>query len=61
MIMHWYSWFSIYALIGGVFTASLDHILARSNDEEIEFTNIERILCIVLWPIYLLIFIFNYK
>ena len=61
MIMHWYSWVSIYALIGVVFTASLDHILTRANDEEIEFTNIERILCIVLWPIYLLIFIFNYK
>ena len=60
MIMHWYSWVSLYIFIGGVFTASLDHILARSQDE-IEFTNTERILCIVLWPIYLLIFIFNYK
>ena len=61
MTITWYTYVSFYILIGTAFTASIDHILNRNGDEEIKFTNVERLLCIALWPLYLIIFIANYK
>ena len=52
---------SFYIIFGLVFTAAVDFLLSKTQDEEIQFKNIERLLSIVLWPIYLFIFILNFK
>ena len=52
---------SFYIIFGLVFTAAVDFLISKTQDEEIQFTNIERFLSITLWPIYLFIFIINFK
>tara|TARA_R110002153_G_scaffold174119_2_gene327277 strand:+ start:369 stop:563 length:195 start_codon:yes stop_codon:yes gene_type:complete len=52
---------SIYLFVGLVFTAAVDFLISKTGDEEIQFKNIERLLSIVLWPVYLFIFILNFK
>jgi len=52
---------SFYIITGLVFTAAVDFLLTKTQDEENQFKNIERLLSIVFWPVYLFIFILNFK
>ena len=48
-----------YFIIGFVFTIIYDWLLSKLEDTELHFTNIERILMVIIWPIFLTITIIN--
>ena len=59
-----YSYILYYFMIGTISTMVMDYILNRLarflNDESKKFSNMERIIVIVLWPIYTSVFIWNF-
>lgn len=59
-----YSYILYYFMIGTISTMVMDYILNRLarflNDESKKFSNMERTIVIILWPIYTSIFIWNF-
>jgi len=59
-----YSYILYYFMIGTISTMVIDYILNRLarflNDESKKFSNMERTIVIVLWPIYTSVFIWNF-
>lgn len=49
----------IYMVIGTLFTGFLDIISTVNKQEETTFTNLERFFSIMLWPILLMVFLYN--
>lgn len=48
-----------YLIFGLGFTMFYDWILSRVDDDEVQFTNFERVLMVLLWPIFATITIIN--
>ena len=48
-----------YLIFGLVFTMFYDWILSKVDDTELHFNNFERVLMILLWPIFFTITIIN--
>ena len=59
-----YSYIIYYFMIGTISTMVMDYVLNRLalflNDESKKFTNMQRTIVIVLWPIYTSVFIWNF-
>jgi len=49
-----------YLVIGSLVSYLLDKLSKISNNEELEFTNWERFLLILFWPVAVLMFIFSF-
>lgn len=54
MILHNLSIFIPYLLIGLSVSMIYDYILSKIDDEELYFNNLERIVMIIFWPIFIL-------
>ena len=51
----------IYYLMGGVaFNFCYDLLVSHAGNEEWRFTMRERFITLLVWPIYVLVFIFNF-
>lgn len=51
----------IYYLMGGVaFNFCYDLLVSHAGNEEWRFTMRERLITLAVWPIYALVFIFNF-
>ena len=49
----------IYLVFGFGFTMFYDWLLSRGGDDELQFNNFERILMVIMWPIFFTITIIN--
>lgn len=55
-------WFSImlgYITVGVIFNLVYDLVINYIKKEELRFNIIERIVFTIIWPIYVIVFIFN--
>jgi hypothetical protein len=51
--------FTIYFIFGLAFTMFYDWILSKVDDEEVQFNNFERVLMVIVWPIFFTITVIN--
>jgi uncharacterized membrane protein YraQ (UPF0718 family) len=54
MILEYLKIFMPYLIIGLVIAMIYDYLLSKLDDEELHFNNFERIIMILLWPIFVL-------
>jgi hypothetical protein len=51
--------FTIYFIFGLAFTMFYDWVLSKVEDTDLHFNNFERVLMILVWPIFFTITIIN--
>jgi hypothetical protein len=58
------NWVSCYLLVGGLTLFVMDYVVTKiadlKDDPSRKFTNMERIIILLLWPIYGWVFWFNF-
>jgi hypothetical protein len=59
MILEYREEILLYLIFGLVFTMFYDWVLSRVDDTELHFNNFERVLMILLWPVFFTITIIN--
>jgi hypothetical protein len=59
MILEYRELILSYLIFGLVFTMFYDWVLSRVDDTELHFNNFERVLMILLWPVFFTITIIN--
>ena len=57
--MDWFTIMLQYITIGVIFNLVYDLVINHIQKEELRFNMIERIVFTIIWPIYVIVFIFN--
>lgn len=58
--MEWFSTLMNYLLLGVIFNAAYDFAITRIKREELRFTIVERIVFVIIWPVYVMFMIINF-
>jgi hypothetical protein len=59
MILQYGQEILVYLVLGFGFTMFYDWLLSRGGDDELQFNNFERVLMVIMWPIFFTITIIN--
>ena len=58
--MEWFSTLMNYLLLGVVFNAAYDFAITHIKREELRFTIVERVVFVIVWPVYVVFMIINF-